>query len=152
MDKEELNKCSIELRNPEAAKLERYKLCFNYKSSRRNSGAANIMELEGYCVYGLLMELNEEELEKIRDKEGCKDFRHKGCPNNYDEIKVKVLKCENGEKIEDVTTYKVTKAKEISVHVPPKESYMKLIITSAEKYGFPCEYIKFLKSIKTEKD
>ncbi|MFH1651742.1 MAG: gamma-glutamylcyclotransferase family protein [Chloroflexota bacterium] len=149
MDNKEVQKCSVELRNPRVARLDGYKLRFNYCSSKRKSGAANIMVSEGDSVYGLLMELNEKELKRIRCKEGCKNPDTTGLPNYYDEIRVTVEKQEDSELVINVVTYKVTNDKERKENVPPKESYMKLIIDNAEKYGFPSKYISFLKSIET---
>ena len=121
--------------------LENYKLVFNYYSSTRNGGAANLMEFPNSKVYGLLLEINNEyDLETIRKKEGY--------PNYYDEIKV-AAKC-NNENIANVLTYKVVKNKEKLEHQKPTRYYMDLILNNARKNGFPNEYIQYLESIKTQ--
>ncbi len=114
MDKEDLdNWCrkkghkSINFLSISPAKLIGYKLVFNYYSSIRGDSAANIMESQGDCVYGLLVEIEDHDLETIRKKEGF--------PNYYDEVCVKVKKFDRTF-VEGVKTYKVVKNKEISEH------------------------------------
>jgi len=121
--------------------LEDHELSFNYLSRSRNGGAANLMELPGQKVYGLLFEMDkDDDLTTIRKKEGY--------PDHYGEILVTV-ECE-GERIGDVTTYKVMKAKEKPGHQKPTAYYMDLILRSARKYRFPAEYIQFLETIETQ--
>ena len=111
MDEEDLRKwCESEGRTlPEwrligAACLEGYELSFNYRSVRREGGAANLMERPGRRAYGLLFEITKNrDLETIRKKEGY--------PNHYDEITVSL---KQGDKsIDNVKTFKVVKSKEI---------------------------------------
>lgn len=120
------------------AKLRGYKLTFNYLSSSRNAGAANIMESKEGCVYGLLIEMEEDHLNTVRIKEGC--------PNYYREICVDVEKFD-GTIVRDAITYKVAKHQETTSHQPPTRNYLQLIIRNAEKYGFPRDYIKYLKTV-----
>ena len=147
MDKEDLDKWCEEKGHPKIkflsvlpAKLKGYKLTFNYFSTSRNGGAANIMKSEGDCVYGLLIELTEDDLKTIRIKEGC--------PNNYKEIEVSVEEFD-GTVVQGVKTYKVVKEHEKIKHQPPTKYYMQLIIRNARRYNFPDNYIDFLESIKT---
>jgi cation transport regulator ChaC len=121
------------------AKLDGYTLSFNYYSTSRNGGVANIMESKNDCVYGLLIEMEKDNLNTIRLKEGY--------PNSYDEICVDVETFE-GTLFRDVKTYKVVKYQEKPNHQPPTRYYMQLIIKNAKKYNFPSEYIRFLESIK----
>jgi len=150
MDKEDLDKWCENKRKPmvtfrsiSPAKLNGYKLSFNYFSSCRNGGAANIMESKKDCVYGLLIEMEKDNLNTIRTKEGY--------PNFYDEICVGV-ETFNGTLFRDVKTYKVVKSQEKPNHQPPTRYYMQLIIKNARKYSFPSEYIRFLESIQTRLD
>jgi len=126
MDKEDLDKwCEengyqkIKFLSVLPAKLKGYKLTFNYFSIRRKRGAANIMESEGNCVYGLLIELTKHDLKTIRAKEGYP------------------------------STYKVMKHREKIKHQPPRKYYMQLIIRNARRYSFPDNYIDFLELIET---
>ena len=148
MDKEDLDKwCKdhgyeiIKFLNVIPAKLKGYKLSFNYRSSSRGAGAANIMKSEADAVYGLLIELEDKNKETIRKKEGYRSH----C---YDEIKVEV-EVLDGKIVADVLTYKVFKEKESSVFEPPKKHYLELIKRAAEKYNFPENYKRFLKEIET---
>jgi cation transport regulator ChaC len=120
--------------------LENYRLAFNYYSSGRNGGAANLMESQNSRVYGLLFEMSESDRETIREKEGF--------PNYYVEITITVKHRDNT--ISDVTTYKVVKNKEKIEHQKPSRSYMGLILKNAYNNKFPDEYIRYLESIETQ--
>lgn len=148
MDEDDLRKwCVKEERSfPEwkivgVACLENYKLSFNYYSTGRNGGAANLMEQPNSKVYGLLFELNKPyDLETIREKEGY--------PKWYGEISVTVA-C--GDKsINNVTTYKVVKSREKLDHQKPTKYYLDLILKNAQKYDFPPEYLIALGTIETQ--
>lgn len=148
MDKEDLNSWCKEKRKPKIeflsvspVKLNGYKLSFNYFSSLRKSGAANIMKSDEDCIYGLLVGLEEESIKIIREKEGY--------PNYYDEINVEVEKFD-GTIVRGVKTYKALKEKERSTYIAPKKYYLSLIIKNAKKYSFQNEYIEFLKSFETK--
>ena len=121
------------------ARLDGYKLVFNYFSTSRNAGAANIIESPGDCTYGLLMELEERDRVIIRLKEGY--------PRYYGEICADV-ETFDGKLINDVITYKVVRDREKREHRPPTKCYLHLIIVNAKKYGFPEEYIEYLESIQ----
>jgi hypothetical protein len=145
MDKNDLDKwCKekgyneIKYLNIKPAILKDYKLCFNYFSNYRNCGTANIMCFKGFNTYGLLINIAEIDKKTIRDKEGY--------PNNYSEITINV-ETFDGELIKDVLTYKVIKEREKREYQPPSRCYMNLIINNAEKYGFPAEYKKYLRSL-----
>lgn len=149
MDKDDLDRwCkehgygSIKFTDVIPSKLLGYRLVFNYFSSSRRAGAANIMESKGSVVYGLLIELDENNKEIIREKEG---YRY----HYYNEIKVNIETLD-GNTFSDVFTYKVFKEKESDSFQPPKKEYLELIKRAAEKYNFPDEYRKFLKDIKTK--
>jgi hypothetical protein len=148
MDREDLDEwCNergiplIKRHGESPAKLRHYKLAFNYFSMTRNGGAANTMESADHSVYGLLIEVKEDDLNAIRDKEGCPDY--------YQETHVDV-ETFDGRMIRDVTTYKVVKHLEKLEHQPPSREYLQLVIGSAKKYGFPFDHIEYLKSIETK--
>lgn len=122
-------------------KLCGYKLSFNYFSYSRHAGAANIVRSDNDCVYGLLIGLEADDLDIIRQKEGF--------PNYYSEIYVDVEKFD-GTIVQKVKTYKAVKKREKSIYQPPKKYYLNLIIKNAEKYSFPNEYVEFLKLLETK--
>lgn len=145
MDKEDLdNWCRkwdyqiIEFIDVKLAKLSGYKLCFNYYSSGRKGGAVNIMKDQNSCLYGLLIDINNNAKELISKKEGH--------PNYYRETKVDIETLDN-RIVRDVLTYKVVESKEEKQHIKPTKEYLNLIIDNARKYEFPSDYIKFLESI-----
>lgn len=135
----------VKFLNTRPAKLEGYRLTFNYYSKCRYGGAANIMEDERGCVYGLISDIEESDLETIRKKEGYSEDCKK-C--YYDEVCVDVEVDEAV--VPHVKTYKVAEHRETPNHQPPTKEYLNLIIRNAEKYHFPNEYIKFLNSIPTK--
>ncbi len=147
MDKEDLNAwCEkknyhkINQKSIIPVKLVCYRLVFNYFSSLRKCGAANIMEVKNGEVYGLLIEIDNDELQIIREKEGC--------PKCYKEVRICVDSLE-GKRVVEAITYKVAKNKESNCHEPPSKYYLRLIISNAIKYRFPFFYIKALKQIET---
>lgn len=125
-----------------SACLENFQLVFNYYSSGRKGGAANLMENSNHKVYGLLLEMNEGDRDTIRTKEGS--------PNYYEEIIVPVMYGANC--ITNVITYKVTKAKEKIEHQKPSKLYMNLILKNARGNNFPNEYIRYLESFETQQN
>jgi 5-oxoprolinase (ATP-hydrolysing) len=148
MDKEDLDKwCEgksfqkIKFLSVSPAKLNGFQLRFNYFSKARNGGAANIMGSSYSCVYGLLIEIDDSDLQTLRNKEGHPKF--------YEEIPVKVEKSD-GTVVEKTMTYKVRKDREKSSDQPPTKCYMQLIIKNARKYQFPTEYITFMETIATK--
>ena len=155
MDEEDFEKrcrekgwCMVKFQNHRAAKLEGYKLSFNYRSTYWEAGAANIMEDEESCVYGLLSEIEDSDLETIRKKEGY----YEDCSKcYYNEICINVELLCDGTVVKEVKTYKVTKDKETAEDQRPKEKYMQLIIKNAKIYNFPKEYTEYLESIPTKK-
>jgi len=147
MDKDDLDRwCNknnfpkITLKSIIPAKLSDYRLEFNYFSSIRGCGAANIMKEENGVVYGLLIEVNNDDFQKIRKKEGW--------PNYYKEMEV-CLNSLEGKSIGKATTYKVIENKELNYHQPPSKDYLCLIISNATKYEFPSSYVEALMQIKT---
>jgi len=129
----------VKFQNRRAAKLNGYKLTFNYHSIYWKAGAANIMEDKGSCVYGLLTEIEDSDLETIREKEGYSE----DCSNcYYNEICVNAEV--DGTVVSYVKTYKVSKCRETPEPQHPTEEYLGLIIKNAETYKFPPEYIKHI--------
>lgn len=151
MDQNDLDRwCTSKSRpliNPtmkQVAWLKGYKLCFNYYSKNRHGGAANIMVSNQDSVWGILMEITEEELDTIRVKEGYKKNDEKG--SSYLEIKVDV---ENLDRVlyKNVITYQVAKENQKSNHQPPTKEYLDLIINNARINKFPPEYIAKLERV-----
>jgi cation transport regulator ChaC len=138
-DKNSVNRVTFLSVTP--AKLKDHKLSFNYFSTQRNAGAANIMASDGDHVYGLLVDIADSDLKTLRRKEGH--------PNSYEEIPVEV-ETRDGALVQNVKTYKAVKERELSKHQPPTREYLDLIIKIADKYNFPHSYVDFLKSVETK--
>ena len=128
--------------NPRPAKLNHYKLRFNYCSGSRGGGVANIMESREDFVYGLLFDITDEEFRTISKKES---------PKTYNEICVDVEQLFDGKVIHDVKTHKVFEDKQTEKDIRPTKYYLQLIVKNAKKYNFPKEYIEYLESFPTKK-
>ena len=129
----------IDIESKLKAILYGYELSFNYYSTGRKGGAANIMEKPDGQVMGLLYELDNDDFIKISEKEGS--------PYYYHEIKIQI-KLE-GKQVDNVSTFKVIKAREKDTFQTPTKIYMSLIISAAEENNFDKSYIEKLKSIPT---
>ena len=151
MDKEDLDKWCKEknlkpvtfLEEPKAAVLYGWELAFNYFSTNRDAGAANIMEVPGKSIYGLLLVLGPEDFAKIARKEGS--------PTSYAKVEppIKIRLLDDGRTVNDVHTFKVIKTREEATMQKPKPDYMRLLISNARHYGFSSEYISMLENIET---
>lgn len=113
------------------AVLKGYKLDFTIFSSRWNGGAADIVQDANNEVWGLIYELNDEDIDKL-DK--CE-----GHPKFYRRITKKVIN-ESKEEIE-VQIYEVVNKKSF---IKPSEEYFSIIINAAKKFEFPEDYIEYL--------
>ncbi|EHQ07082.1 gamma-glutamylcyclotransferase family protein [Leptonema illini] len=121
------------------AYLEDFKLAFNYYSTLRKAGAANIMPSKGNRVYGLLFEVDEKTRDQIlRPKEGH--------PKHYLEMECKVIF--NDSPVEAIT-YKVVLNKEKSGHQHPTKEYLNLIVSNGCENGFPKDYMTQLTVFST---
>ena len=98
--------------NPRPAKLNNYKLRFNYCSKSRVGGVANIMESPTDCVYGLLFDIEYDELRTISKKEG---------QETYNEICVDVEQLSDRKVIHNVKTHKVVEDKQTENNIPPTQ-------------------------------
>ena len=151
MDKVDLDKWCKEKGYPrihifsiEPAELDGYKLVFNYYSKSRNSGAANIIQFPGDSVYGLLIEIDENDFNTIKHKEGA--------PHIYGEISIDVKILNNANIVKDVKTFIVTKKYQTKENQPPIENYLGLIIKNAKEFQFPDDYIEYLYSIPIKRN
>jgi len=129
-------------KNIRPAKLKDYKLRFNYYSQSRCGGVANIMDEAEIFVYGLLMEIEDKDLEVISEKEGRK---------TYNQISIDVKTLSDGIKVPNVKTYKVVENKEEKRDCPPTDKYLYLLIRNSIKYKFPLDYIEYLNQFQTKK-
>lgn len=125
--------------NTKPATLKDYKLDFNYYSTSRKSGAANIMPEPSQSVYGLVSEISDADMAIISKKEGF--------PAYYEKINVTVETLV-GATMHNVITFKAARAREKSSFQPPSRYYLDLILANARKHGFPSHYIKGLEAFQ----
>lgn len=123
------------LRNPRMAELRGYRLDFNYYSTSRASGAANIMPADGSSVFGIVVELADDDFAAIRAKEGW--------PGSYREM---LLPVHAGDEIVNALTYKVDSVMQCA-YTPPSRYFRVLIIAAARRYGFPQWYRDALEDV-----
>lgn len=132
------NSCEVpKFSDTEPAILKKYKLDFNYFSTFRQSGAANIMPESSQSVYGLVSEISDADMAIVSKKEGF--------PAYYEKINITVETLA-GATMHDVITFKAAIAREKSSFQPPSRYYLDLILANARKHGFPSHYIQKLES------
>lgn len=132
-------------KNPRTGILKKYRLDFNYYSSTRGGGAAN---LEGPLepdsnefVEGVLFELTEDEMKTINSKEGA--------PNYYHQIDVMVA-LKNGGEVRNVKTYTVVENRKVPF-TPPTKEYKQIMIDGAKAFNLSTGWIQKLEKIPTKK-
>ena len=128
----------LKSRSPKVCIIRNYRLEFNYYSSGRKGGAANIEADIGEQVEGVLFEITNEDKQTISQKEGS--------PNYYYEILVPVMLM-NGTKIENVITYTVCENKKRTEFTPPTREYRQIMIDGAKDFGLSEKWIEKLEKI-----
>ncbi len=131
----------IRPRRVTVAVLRGYALSFDYFSASRNAGVADLVPTADGQVWGLLMEISEEERRAIRAKEGW--------PEVYEEATVSVER-ESGGVVGDVTTYLVKESLRLPEQVPTSREYLDIVIGAAREHHLPQSYIAELERIPTE--
>jgi gamma-glutamylcyclotransferase (GGCT)/AIG2-like uncharacterized protein YtfP len=132
-----------------AAKLENYRLAFRRKLIRTGTGAADILDLPGMTVWGVLYEITQNDLAKLDEKEG---YKVNDVPNSiYERIKVDVILKSTGSDQcihTNVETYKVSTRHRQSKDIPPSLDYLDNMLKGASGYHLPENYIGFLNWLK----
>lgn len=148
MDEEDLNRwCRERGYSPikplevKVAVLKGFKLVFNYYSSTRRCGVANVVPSEGDEVWGLLLKISSEDYQKIKKKEGCCQV--------YKEVEVEVVTVDDGCTVR-AKTFVVAKELQLREHQPPSRYYLNLLIEAARKHLFPREYVEKLERVMTK--
>jgi len=113
--------------------LRGHRLMFNRRSIRTGSGVADVVPADGEDVWGVLYELEDEELEVLDLKEG----------HDWAYVRVQ-LEVEHGGVREPALTY-VVKEKE-PAEVEPSQEYLAGILAAARMRGLPAAYIERLAS------
>jgi len=111
---------------PEKGILHGYRLSFNKLSRLDNSGKANIMEMEGSVVYGIIYDINSKGLSVLQSYEG-----------GYRIEKMQVYMLRTGETAECDVFVATEPAK---CEIPPSEKYLAIIKGALKEWKFPKAY------------
>jgi len=111
--------------------LSGYRLTFNRFSSGWGGGVADVIQEQGYEVWGLVFEISDSDLERLDRYEGC----YKEQTSLYERWKA-VIDIPNGQ-VCDVWVYTVVEKQKF---VPPTSEYLQIIKDAAVKWNFPKNY------------
>ncbi len=114
--------------------LKDYKIGFTKYSSGWDCGVADIIESKGDNVWGLVYNISKKDLISLD--------QYEGHPNYYRQKKVKIFRDDIAY---DTLTYKVVEKEDF---IKPSYNYIRILIETSEKYNFPNEYHKYLKTIQ----
>lgn len=120
------------------ARLKDHRLAFTRFSTKWGAGVADILPASGFVVWGVLYEIDENDVTNLDRKEGYRAA--------YTRIEVDVIL--RGGVTHRVITYTVI-SKESS-EIPPSSEYLDILIEGARSRELKEYYIAFLESLKTE--
>lgn len=109
-----------------------HRLAFSRFSRTRGCGVADIVEDEGYEVWGLVYDLSEDDLTGSLDS-------YEGYPHHYTRLPLQV-ELDGGGRVE-AWVYTVVEKDE---HVEPDDYYLGIIRSAAASLGFPADYREML--------
>ena len=145
MDPNQLTNKGIKMRNPRIAKLEGYEFGYT-KSSEWDGkfscrtkiihGKANITPCKDSIVWGILLDLTEDEVEKMDDSEGTRS-------GHYRREIVEVI---TDFDVISATTYVATNDYLIP-NTPPLEWYLEFVVNGAKYQGLPPKYINQIETL-----
>ena len=116
--------------NVERGVIKDYRLIFNHWSRSRNGGSLNIVRSAGNEVCGVLFTLEDEDFQKIKEKEGLA----------YKQYPVNVILA-NGR----VVGAKTFKAKDGRKLFPPTDKYLEIVLAGAEYFNLGEKCLKQIK-------
>lgn len=123
------------------AVLKDFRLVWNYFSTSRGGGAANVEPFPKSSLYGLLLEVTPAGLEALDKKEGHPKYYSRGSS------RMKISLVEGGDR--DAWVYIANHEKCSSSPVLPKRQYLSLILDAAKQHRFPKQYVVELQNTKT---
>lgn len=124
------------------ALLPGFRLAFTRYYESRRSGVADVVEDDASPgVWGVVYDISKEDLNVL---DACEGYHGKGKNNAYDRCCTTVL--EEGEEERPLSVLIYIVAKKSDKEYPPSEDYMRHIISGAEHWGVPEDYLEFLKS------
>lgn len=125
----------------ERAVLPGYRLVWNYYSSRRGGGAANVEHFDGALLPGVALQVNREGFRAIDRKEGHPKYYSRG------DAPVSV-QLGDGSSIR-AWLYVAVPGRCRKVTVPPTREYLDIIVGAAEHHGLPADHVEALRAIPT---
>jgi gamma-glutamylcyclotransferase len=136
----------ILLQNPSAvfdtiARLDNYKLDFNYPSKTWNGAAATIIESQGDHVWGAVWCINISDMPNLDKQEGVES-------GIYEPIQVQVVVRELNEHVESVECRSYRLLKTDHEDHRPSPQYLDVIVRGAVDIGLPVKYIEALRKIE----
>ena len=128
------------------ARLKDHCLEFTRKSIKRNCGVADAVFQRGRDVWGVVYEIDQNEMDALDGAEGYRPDRC-GNLNAYNRVSCKVIKDD-----EDETPINVEVYFSVRQNNPPSPSreYLEVIVQGAKHWGLPSEYIGQLERVKTD--
>lgn len=125
------------------ALLPGFRLAFTRYSESRRSWVADVVEDDASPgVWGVVYDISKEDLKRL---DACEGYHGKGKINAYDRYGTSVLV--NGEKDRPLGVLIYVVAKKSDKEHPPGEEYLRHIISGAEHWELPEDYLELLKSV-----
>lgn len=128
--------------NAEPAKLEGYDFVWNYYSSGRAGGSANLERKEGSTIWGVLIEFEEPLLKAFDRREGHPTFYSRG------ENRVPTQRASDGKTV-FAWLYLAGSNRRDRRDVWPTRAYKKLVLDAATFWSFPGEYREKIENWQT---
>lgn len=148
MDTEELRRyCPSARCERKPCLLRDYRLEFTRYSCRWGGGVADIVRRSGDEVWGVIYEVEEQDLPNLDRKEGYCPGRSK---NAYRRIEVVVL--EDGDEQRRLTVFTYEVESKSASRIPPSNKYKSVIVNGARFWGLREHYVRKLEGICTREE
>lgn len=118
------------------AVLRGHRIAFTHRSERWRGGVADVVDDPDDDAWGLLYELQPDDLTSLDSYEGY--------PDRYDRHRTRVQGPEGP--VDEVWVYTV---REKLDHVPPTAAYLDLMVEAADTFAFPDDHRQWLRGLAT---
>ncbi|HTY25241.1 MAG TPA: gamma-glutamylcyclotransferase family protein [Desulfomonilaceae bacterium] len=125
------------------ATLDGYDFVWNFYSTSRGGGAANLEPKEKSTIWGMLIEFDEALLKAFDRKEGHPFFYSRG------DERISVRRADNGKTV-FAWLYIARPNKGNRRDIWPSRDYKKIVLNAATFWGFPEDYIEKIKAWPTQ--
>lgn len=129
------------------AHLPGYRLDFTHYSKKktRECGVADIIEDHDSDVWGIVYDINDQEVTELHKREGFKEGRERG-ENSYEPLDINVEIDGDTNRILRVIAFIVVNKKQYR----PSNAYKALLLCGARRWQLPDEYIRRLEAIEVD--